>query len=127
MVSGVRGAGIDVERNPQFLERLLDDVVVTVHDILRGYAFFAGLKGNGHAVLVGAAEEKHLFSVVAEVAGIDVGRDVNTGQVTDMDGAVGVRQRGGDGVTGRIFHVCFYFKRDAQNARLDMVSFVVDA
>ena len=106
VVGRVGGAGVDVEGDAQLLERLFDNVVITVHYVLRGHTLFAGFQRNRYAVLIGAAEEKHLLAVVAEVAGIDVGRDVNAGQMTDMYRSVGVRQRRGDGIAfGFFFHI----------------------
>ena len=84
---------------------MLDDVMVAVHDILRGHALLAGLDGDGHAVLVGAADEEHLLAVVAQVARVDVGRDIDASEVADVDGAVGVGQGRSNRVSFRIFHV----------------------
>ncbi len=91
VMRGVRGSGVDVEGDAEVLERLLDDVMVAVHDVLRGHALLAGLDGDGHAVLVGAADEEHLLAVVAQIARVDVGRDIDAGEVADVDGTVGVR------------------------------------
>ena len=68
MVYGIGGAGIDVERYSQILERLLDNIVVAIHDILRGHPLLTRFERDGHTMFVRAAEEEHLFSVVTEVA-----------------------------------------------------------
>ena len=97
------GAAVDVERDAQFGEAVLDNLVVAVDDVLRRDALLAGLDGDGHAVLVAAADEHHLLALGAEVAHIDVGGHVDAGQVADVHRAVGVGQRRGDGVAAVLF------------------------
>ena len=98
VVEGAGGAAVDVEGDAQFGEGLLDDFVVAVDDVLRCYAFAAGLDSDGHAVFVAAADKHHLLALGAQVACVDVSRNVHTGQVTDVYGSVGVGQRRGDGI-----------------------------
>ena len=86
------GARIYVERNAQTLERLLDELMVAVNDILRGNTFGAGLESDGHTVLVAAADKQHLPSVKTHVARIDVGRHIDACEMADMHRAVGIRQ-----------------------------------
>ena len=90
-----RRARIHVERDAQTLERLLDDVVVAVNDILWLNAFLLGLDGDGYTVLVAPANHDHILAFEAQVADILIGRDVDTRQVADVNGAVGVGQRCG--------------------------------
>ena len=90
------GAAIDIEGDAETLEGILDDIMVTVHDILGCDALVAGLYGDGHTVLVAATDEKHLLATEAEIAGVDVSGDINAGEMADMHGTIGVRQRRGD-------------------------------
>ena len=90
-----RRPGIDVEVDAEAREGVLHHAVVLVHDVLRSDALGAGLDGDGHAVLVGAADEDDVLAPHPEVADVDVAGDVGTGQVADMDGTVGVRKRAG--------------------------------
>ncbi len=101
------GARIDVERNAEPLERLLYDFVVFVHYVLRGDAFATGLDGNGDSVFVGTAYPDHVAPPFAEVADIDVRRHVDSGQVADVDGAVGVGQGRSDQIALVFFHFAF--------------------
>ena len=97
VVDGVGGAGVDIERDAELFERILDHTVVAVDHLLRGDAFLAGFQGDGHAVLIRAPDEKDLFAFGAEVADVDIGRHIDPGQVADVNGAVGIGQGGGDG------------------------------
>ena len=56
-------------------------------------------------MLVGTANEEHLFAVVTQVTDVDVGGHIDAGEVSDMHGTVGVRKRGSNGVTFYIFHI----------------------
>ena len=84
------GAGVDVVVDAQAREGIFHYLMVLVHNILRSYALFAGLDGDGHAVFVAAADEHHILPAHAQVADIDVSGNVSAGQVADMDGTVGV-------------------------------------
>ena len=110
MVRGAGGAAVDVERNAELLERLLDHRVVAVHHVLRGDALLAGADGDGHAVLVASADEDDVLALQPQVADVDVGGYIHAGQVADVHATVGVWQRGGDGSAFIVFlfHVALY-------------------
>ena len=104
------GAGIDVEADAKLLERVLDELVIAVDDILRCDAFAAGADGDGHAVLVRAAHQCDGAVVESQEAGVYVGGNVHAGEVTDVHGAVGVGERRGDEGAFIFFcHVCCLF------------------
>ena len=112
------GASVHVERDAEFLERLLDELVVTVHDVLRCAALLLGADGDGHAVLVASADEEHLLLFQAQVSCVNVGRHVDARQVSYVYRPVGVGQRRGDGGTFEfLFHIvvmlikCDYFAK----------------
>jgi hypothetical protein len=54
-------------------------------------------------VLVGTTDKQDLLAAHPEIADVGVGRDINAGQVTDVDGAVGVRKCSGYRVTLEVF------------------------
>ena len=89
-VGGTRGARIDVERDAETFETVLDELVIAVHHFLNAATFFARTDSYGNTVLVRSADEKHIAVTQTEVAGIDVGGYVNTGEVADVHTAVGV-------------------------------------
>ena len=103
VVRGRRGARIDVERDAQTAERLLDKRVVAVDDHLRRYALLTRLDGDGHAVLVAAAHRDHVAAPQTEIARVDIRGDIYAGQVPDMDRAVGVGQSGCYEITFELF------------------------
>ena len=87
--------GIDIEIDAQSGEGILHDLVVFVHDVLRGDTLFTCLDGNRHAMFVAAADEDDILATQAQIPYIDVTRDIGTGKVADVDRAVGVRKRTG--------------------------------
>src|SRR5690554_6102596 len=44
--------GIMIKVDPKFLKTLLHDMMVAVHNDLRGYPFFPGLNGNCHPIFI---------------------------------------------------------------------------
>ncbi len=66
--------------------------MVAVHDVLRGDTLLAGFKGDGHTMLVAAANHKHLFTVHTHIACVDVSGNIHSREVSDMHRSVGVRQ-----------------------------------
>ena len=79
--------------------------MIVVHHVLRGDAFLLGADGDGHSVFVGAADEDYIFLFQSQVADINVGRNINACQVSDMNRAVGIRQcRGHGGTFEFLFH-----------------------
>ena len=105
VVRGRRGAGVDVEGDAEIGKRLFDERMILVDNILRGTSFLAGRHGDGHAVLVGAADKERLAPAHPQIADIDIGRDIDTGQMSDMDRAVRIRQRASDEIP--FFHNLF--------------------
>ena len=87
-----RGASIYIERDAELLKRVLDQLMVAVHHVLRRDALLAGPDGDGHAVFVRTADEEYVLLLQPEIAHVDVRRDVHARQVSDMHRPVGVRQ-----------------------------------
>ena len=103
------GARIYVERNTQSLERLLNQLVIAVYYILWGHTLGTCLEGDGHAMLVAAADKQHVATGKAHIARINICRDIYSGQVADMHGAVGIgKGRGNEGTL--IFFTHFFAK-----------------
>ena len=95
LMHGRRRTGVDVIVDAEAREGVFHYLMILVHDVLRGNALLAGLDGDGHAVLVGAADEHHVLPAHAQVADIDVSGNVSAGQVADMDRTVGIGQCAG--------------------------------
>ena len=90
------GAGVDVERDAEALERIFDELVVAVHDFLHRAALFAGTDGDRHAVFVAAADEEDVAALQTQIAHVNIGRHIDTGKMPDVHTAVGIGQGGGD-------------------------------
>ena len=58
--------------------------------------FLAGLYGDRHAMLVAAADKQHILSLHPQIADVNVGRNINSGKMSDVDGSVCVRQGAGN-------------------------------
>ena len=87
-----RGAAIDVERDTQFGKGVLDYLVVTIHNILRSDTLLAGFDGDGYTMLVATSDKHYVLALGTQVTHIDIGGDINTRQMSDVDRAIGIRQ-----------------------------------
>lgn len=56
-----------------------------------------GADSDWHSVLIAAADEDGVLLFQSEIAGVDVGRNVNACEMPDMHAAVGIGKSGGDG------------------------------
>ena len=102
-----RCTAIDIEIDSESCKGILYDSVILVHDVLRCAVLLLGLDGDGHAVLIGAADIKHILAPEPEIPDIDIGRDIHAGKMSDVDRAVRIRQRTGYERSFEIlFHIC---------------------
>ena len=100
---------IDIERHSQPLERLFDQVMVTIHDLLRGHPLLAGLYGDGHAVLVRSADRNHVAALQPQVTRVNIRRYINSRQMADMHRAVCIGESRCNEVTLELFcHIEIY-------------------
>ena len=104
MVYAGSGAAVDVEGDAEILERFLYHRVIAVHDLLRGDALFLCAYCDGYAVLVRSSDEDDVFFLQPQVSHIDICRDIDTGEVSDMYAAVGIGEGGSDGGSFVFFH-----------------------
>ena len=105
------GAAIDVEGDAKLLEAFLYHLVVSVHHVLGRDALFLGPDGDGHAVLVAAANEYHFLFLQPEISHVDVSGHIHAGQVAYVHAAVGVGQGGGHqrALEFLVFHIVVSF------------------
>ena len=89
------GTSVNVEIDTEARERVLDNLVILVHNILRRAALLTGLDRDRHTVLVAAAYIEHILSPHPEISDVDIRRHIDTGEMADVDRAVGIRQRTG--------------------------------
>ena len=89
------GTSVNVEIDTEARERVLDNLVILVHNILRRAALLTGLDRNRHTVFVAAAYIEHILSPHPEISDVDIRRHIDTGEMADVDRAVGIRQRTG--------------------------------
>ena len=68
--------------------------MVAVDDVLRRHALGFCFYGDGHPVLVTAADKGDVAAVQAQETRVNVCRDVNSGKVSDVDWPVGIGQCG---------------------------------
>ena len=91
-----RSAAVMVKANPKLFEGTSHHCVITIHHLLRSDAFVFRLYCNRHTVLVRATNELHIPTPHSHVAHVDVRRQIAAGQVTNVDGTVGIRQSSRD-------------------------------
>ncbi len=85
------GAGEQVVAQAEIAQILGDHTVVTVGELLCADAFLVGFHQDRGAVLVGARHHQHVIALHALVARVYVGGHAESGDVTDMTGAVSIR------------------------------------
>ncbi len=85
------GAGIHIERYSQLLHSVLDDSMVAVHDILRGHTLGAGLDGDRHTMFVTASHHHNILSALTQIACVDIGGYIHSGQMSYVDRSVCIR------------------------------------
>lgn len=103
--------GINAETNSETVEGIFDYSVVLVNDFLRRTSQILGLESDRNAMLVASANEKHVFSLEAEITHIDVCRNINSGEMADVNASVGVWKRGGNEMSLEfLFHVSLFSK-----------------
>ena len=83
-------AGIDIEGDPELLKTLFHQHMVLVHDLLRVYSFFQRPDGDGYAMFITGTDKFNVSFLSPLVADINVRRKVATGQMTNMQGAIGI-------------------------------------
>ena len=91
------GAAVYIERNAEFFERFLDQIVVTVYYILRSDSFFLCTNRDRYSVFVRTSDKQYIFFLQSQIAHIDICRYIYAGQVTDVYRAVRIRQCRCDG------------------------------
>ena len=96
MVLGRGGAAVVVEADVQPGEGLLHLFVVQIHNFPRRGAFFFCTKRDGCTVFIAPTNPKHVLARAAKVSDVDVRREVRTGNVPQVNRAIGVGQGGGD-------------------------------
>ena len=85
---------INTKAYSEFLKRFFDEFMVAVADILRSDALFLSADGDRYSVFVGTTDKENITSAKAQIAHIDVGRHINSRQVSDMNTTVGIGQSG---------------------------------
>ena len=88
-------ATVDIERDAQPRHRIFDNLMIAVNNILWGNTLFLSLDGDGHTMLVAAANHNHIIALEAQITCIDIGRHIHACKVADVHRTVGVRQSRG--------------------------------
>ena len=76
---------------PQVVPGSQELVVKLIHDVGWRATLLLGANGNGSAVAVTTGDHKHIVALGAVKAGEDVGREIGSGNLADMQRSVGVR------------------------------------
>ena len=95
MVLGGRGAAVVVEADVQPGEGLLHLLMVQIHNLPGVVPSFC-TKRDRRTVFIAPTNPKHVLARAAQVPDVDVRREVRTGNVSQVNRAIGVGQGGGD-------------------------------
>ena len=99
-----------IEWNSKFFEWFFYQGMIAVHHILWSNTFFLCTNGDRYSVFVRASDEKNIFFFQAEIAHVDISRNIYTCQMTNMYRTVCVGQSGCDGGSFEfIFHCMMSF------------------
>ena len=90
------GPGIVVKAHPEPLEGGAVELVVAVDDLLRRDLLLLGRDRDRHTVLVGTTHEDDVALPGALEPDIDVRGEIGSGEVTEVDLPVGIREGRGD-------------------------------
>ena len=93
----IAGAAVNIKSDTEILETFTNDVVVAIHHFLRSDAFFSGSQCDWNAMLIAAAYEQHFFTGIAHVTHVSICRQINSGNVPDVNRSIGIRKRSGNG------------------------------
>jgi hypothetical protein len=86
------GPRVDIKRNTEISEGSFDEFVISIDDLLGGDPFFPCPDGNGHTVFVTTADKENFFAFETQIAGINVRRNIHSGEVSNMHGTVRIRE-----------------------------------
>ena len=81
--------------------------MVSVDDVLRSHTLLLCLDGNRNTVLVRAADEKNILPAKPLIPHIYVSRHIDSGEMTNVNGTIRVRERTGHQLSSVIlvFHI----------------------
>ena len=100
VVQGCAGAVVYIKRNTQVIKILFDDGVVLIYNSLRRSALLHRLYRYGRAMLIAAAHKHYIALLRAQVAHINIRRQVSPRQVANVLKAIGIGQSCRNGVAG---------------------------
>src|SRR5690606_387294 len=92
MVYPLRRPVINIKRDPKLLKTRLDLGMVLVNNCLWCCPFLLRLDGNGRTMLIRTTHIDHIPCIQTQKTNVNIGRDVGTRQVTNMQWTVGIRQ-----------------------------------
>jgi hypothetical protein len=78
--------------------------MIPVDNLLWRNTLITGFQGNWYAMFVGTAYRNDIFALQPEIPCVNIGRYINSGQVTDVDRSVGIGESGGDQVSFKLLH-----------------------
>ena len=106
-VYGTRRATINIEADAEGFKGIFNEFVIAIYDVLRRAMLAAGANRYRYAVLIRSADEEDRLVAQAQIAGVNIRRDIDAGQMADVDPAIGVGQRSCDQRTieGLLRHV----------------------
>jgi len=78
--------------------------MVLIHNSLWSCILMPGLDGYGNPMLIGAANRYNICAFCSKIAGVNIGRDVNTRQMSNMHRPIGIGQRRSNKISFIVTH-----------------------
>ena len=98
-------SGIYIKRNTQFFERILDNLVITIDNILRGHTLFLSLDRDRYPVFIRSPDKSHILTLFPQISHVNIGRHVYPRQVSDMHGSIRIGQSRGNQISLELTHI----------------------
>jgi hypothetical protein len=106
VMNGTAGARVYIEGDAKLFERVLDDAMIAVNNLLHADTLLASTNGNGYTMLVATTNEEYIALLQAQISHVDIGRHIYTSQMTDVYRAVGIgKSRCNGGSFEILFHI----------------------
>ena len=95
MMSFRCSTAVDIKRDTKLLERILDNSMIAVANILWSDTLLLCTDSNWHTMLIATANEDYVLFLQTKIAHVDISWHINTSQMTNVNTTICIRQSSG--------------------------------